>query len=144
MTSPIRGFKLKIGLLWHSLSSGNLGVRALTQSHIDIVSRIVRYTGRECDIVLIGPRQPDDVTVSDYTYVELTGSVRSIANYYRVINSCDFILDIGSGDSFSDIYGAMRGLKILLSKWTVMQVFFLQKLSFLLKIQRILLFSMKT
>lgn len=107
----------KVGYLWHSFYSGNLGVSALSDSNIRIVKNALIKSGKDNNVkhILFGPKGdegfkiPQDI--GDVEYVE----VSSVFNFFKIrqkLKECDLILDIGSGDSFSDIYGFKRFLKI--------------------------------
>lgn len=116
---------MKIGFFWHSMWSGNLGVRALSYSNLLLVESIADELGIDTEYVLFGPRRKSDVRVSvnpilpRFRYVSMSLGKLLPWNFFRLlkeIQSCDLVLDIGAGDSFSDIYGSKRFLKILLSK----------------------------
>jgi len=47
---------MKIGFFWHSISSGNLGVRALSISNILLVKELASDLGEEVEYVLFGPQ----------------------------------------------------------------------------------------
>jgi polysaccharide pyruvyl transferase WcaK-like protein len=106
MTRPIN-----IGLLWHSASSGNLGVAALTVTNMALAGKVAAEMGLDPRFVIIGmrdgvsryvPPEAADVFVVD------TRSLVSPGGCWRVIGAQDCILDIGAGDSFAEIYGAKR------------------------------------
>lgn len=108
MESPVR-----IGLLWHSLSSDNLGVGALTESQLAIIRCAADRAGVDvCFTVFgtngsrIGLNNTPNVEIGDRFSIKrmLVGKTRFIPQ----MKACDFILDIGEGDSFTDIYGAER------------------------------------
>lgn len=112
MTLTDRGGELlRIGLLWHSVNAPNLGVGALTIANIEIARRAARRIGRAAQFTVIGfgneaeSYAPPDVvachTVNGQFLLNRSG-------YLSVIDGLDCILDIGSGDSFSDIYGRKR------------------------------------
>jgi hypothetical protein len=56
MTQPLR--EGRIGLLWHSMNSDNLGVGALTLAHIAILERAAAAAGLAPRFVVIGWRDP--------------------------------------------------------------------------------------
>lgn len=112
---------LTIGLLWHSLSSGNLGVGALTESHIAILAGAAERLGRHIHFVVLGTGQSNlpalsaelqfrGHTLSNQPIRVLRASFRSQAR------ACDLVLDIGEGDSFATIYGFKRFFYFWLSK----------------------------
>lgn len=103
---------LTVGLLWHSLSSSNLGVGALTLSQMAIVERAAARINKKVQFRVFG-------TISDENYGELPNIV-SVCGVERnfiapwkspflsQIRQCEVVLDIGEGDSFTDIYGGER------------------------------------
>lgn len=103
---------LTVGLLWHSLSSSNLGVGALTLSQMAIVERAAARINKKVQFRVFG-------TLGDENYGELPNIV-SVCGVERnfiapwkspflsQIRQCDVVLDIGEGDSFTDIYGLER------------------------------------
>src|SRR3546814_15582198 len=50
----VKSRKLKIGLLWHSGKSGNLGVGALTMANMAIARQIAEVLGFELAFTIIG------------------------------------------------------------------------------------------
>jgi colanic acid/amylovoran biosynthesis protein len=118
MTSP-----LTIGLLWHSATSDNLGVGALTVAQIAIVEALAAARGLPVRFVILGWRDPrpayvaqDNVTRADLRTRDL---VRP-GGLWQAVRGCDLVLDISAGDSFSDIYGGKRFLKNIASKAVVL------------------------
>ena len=110
-----------IGLLWHSLSSGNLGVGALTESNIAIVRKVAESMGLHLHFLVLGTGDDNLISLTD----ELLQAGHQIQNhkirvfrknFRALIRRCDLVLDIGEGDSFSDIYGLKRFLFYWLSK----------------------------
>lgn len=103
---------MKIGLLWHSLASGNLGVDALTLSNIAIVRQELEKLGLDAHLIVIGMRDNhDDPTlrksIADVFVVD-GRSILSPRGYWSLLASLDAIIDIGAGDSFAQIYGPKR------------------------------------
>lgn len=114
-------FNLTIGLLWHSSTSGNLGVVALTEANIDIVLSAVEEVGFKARILILGTgvTVPTELTerYSKRGHLIENHSIRLLHRQFgRIIKQCDFVLDIGEGDSFSDIYGFKRFFYFCLSK----------------------------
>ena len=102
---------LRIGLALHSTRSDNLGVGALTVAEIDILREIAHELGRRLEVLVFdyrGPREPyvagDDIVISDFGNKSLVNPFDYLAKVAR----CDLLVDIGAGDSFSDIYGLYR------------------------------------
>jgi polysaccharide pyruvyl transferase WcaK-like protein len=110
---------LRIGLLWHSLASGNLGVDALTVANMAIVRAEIARRGVEGRLVVIGPRESyEGVTLPPDTEIfAIDGrSTLSPRGYWRLLGDLDCIVDIGAGDSFADIYGPKRFFYIYMTK----------------------------
>ncbi|MET4697649.1 colanic acid/amylovoran biosynthesis protein [Constrictibacter sp. MBR-5] len=116
---------LRVGLLWHSLASGNLGVRALTLAQLAILETAAEAAGREVEAVIFG--HPDWgaprldyagrlvrlAPPHDLTAVALFRRTGDLLGAFR---RCDLLIDIGEGDSFTDVYGWRRYVKQLASK----------------------------
>lgn len=109
---------LAIGLLWHSLTSGNLGVGALTLANIAIVKSVADSMNIDVRFVVIGMR--DGFTqplLHDVASFEMNSrSLLSPGGYTKFVGDLDCIIDIGAGDSFADIYGPRRFVFMWLSK----------------------------
>lgn len=118
---------ITIGLLWHSFVSGNMGVSALTDANMTIISRALKETGTTGPVrfILFGPRGDDAFAapqeVGSYEYVTVSKFAQAPA-VRRKLAECDMVFDIGGGDSFSDIYGFKRLLKIAGLKFLVPQM----------------------
>lgn len=119
MTNPT----VTIGLLWHSMSSDNLGVGALTVAHMAILEETAKAQGLTPRFIVIGwadPRPPyfkrpnlDIVQLRMRDFVDPRG-------LWRSVRRCDLVLDIGAGDSFADIYGVSRISKMIAAQNIVM------------------------
>ncbi|WP_421681771.1 polysaccharide pyruvyl transferase family protein [Stutzerimonas urumqiensis] len=113
---------MKFGLLWHSFSSGNLGVGALSLSNMLLIDEAARRKGIEPEFLIIGSSGPCDYPPAadrfKYEFIEFNEKslLKNPVGLFQAIKSCDAIFDIGEGDSFSDIYGSKRLIKLLLSK----------------------------
>lgn len=104
---------ITVGLLWHSLSSDNLGVGALTESQIALLRRAAARAGRTVRFSVFGTRgsrlglnRADGVTIGDRLSWKRMLVGRS--DFLRQLRACDIVFDIGEGDSFTDIYGLER------------------------------------
>ncbi|MBL8770977.1 MAG: polysaccharide pyruvyl transferase family protein [Phenylobacterium sp.] len=111
--------KLKVGLLWHSASSGNLGVAALTVANMAIAKQAAKDVGVECEFVILGMRdgicsyvRPEEAEV----FILNTRSLLGPGGFLREVGRLDCVLDIGGGDSFTDIYSDLRYAYISLTK----------------------------
>ncbi|MEM7546730.1 MAG: polysaccharide pyruvyl transferase family protein [Pseudomonadota bacterium] len=112
---------IRVGLVWHSMNSGNLGVGALSLTNIAIVEKLAREAGLTPQFVVIGwtdKREPyltrEDVEV---VQLRLKDFVKPVGGLFSTLRSCDLVLDIGAGDSFADIYGRQRIITQLASKF---------------------------
>lgn len=102
---------IRIGLLWHSVSSGNLGVGALTLGNIALVRDVAGRMGLRPEFVVMGMRDGDSTRLLEgevETFVIDSRSLISPRGFWRALGSIDCVLDIGAGDSFAEIYGARR------------------------------------
>lgn len=112
-----------IGLLWHSVNSDNLGVGALTASHIPIIRRVAATFGLSVRFKIFGWRDPRPAYVVgpdiEMHAIRARDLVRP-GGLYGALQDCDLVLDISAGDSFADIYGAQRFAYNLLSKLVVL------------------------
>lgn len=102
---------LRVGLLWHSTNSGNLGVGALTVANLALAREAAAARGLTAAFTIIGMQDPGPAYVSapDVADYPLNGRrLVSPAGAWSVIGAQDCLLDIGLGDSFADIYGFKR------------------------------------
>lgn len=104
--------KLTIGLLWHSPNSANLGIGALTLGNIALARRAAEAAGVTPEFEIIGfadPGKANYVESDDVHVTALTGKAMLPGGaLWKALGKCDVVLDIGGGDSFTDIYGAKR------------------------------------
>ncbi|MFC3607060.1 polysaccharide pyruvyl transferase family protein [Stutzerimonas tarimensis] len=113
---------MKFGLLWHSFSSGNLGVGALSISNMLLIDAAAREKGIVPEFLIIGSTgqcdYPPDPARFKYEFIEFNEKtlLKHPHKLLQAVRSCDAIFDIGEGDSFSDIYGSKRLIKLLVSK----------------------------
>jgi polysaccharide pyruvyl transferase WcaK-like protein len=106
-----RSKALTVGLLWHSVNSGNLGVGALTVSNLALARESAAEHGLDVRFVVIGfvDDGPSYVKSNDVSVLRLdTRAMLPFGAYWRELGHLDCILDIGGGDSFADIYGTKR------------------------------------
>jgi polysaccharide pyruvyl transferase WcaK-like protein len=117
---------IKIGLLWHTLRSPNLGVDALTRANISILEAAASRAGVSLEYLLLG-LQPANAEPPDLPRVvqgpapSLKAFVKANLDFPRALRACQFVVDISEGDSFADIYGPRRFLLQTLSKAAVVQ-----------------------
>ena len=115
----VAGKPLRIGLLWHSANSGNLGVGALTLAHLQLVREVAQGMGFTPRFTIVGMRDsgPSYVHDPDVDVYSLdTRRLFSPGGYARLLKDLDCVLDIGAGDSFAEIYGWKRFTFMWLSK----------------------------
>ncbi|MFT3802100.1 MAG: polysaccharide pyruvyl transferase family protein [Burkholderiaceae bacterium] len=119
--------RVAVGLLWHSMSSGNLGVGALTESHLALLRSAADRLGIGLDIRLFSSRDERGARCEQLRS-ELAESGHALTvqpmrllrgRFAEQARACDLVLDIGEGDSFTTIYGTRRFLYLWLSKWRV-------------------------
>jgi colanic acid/amylovoran biosynthesis protein len=111
---------LHIGLFWHSATSGNLGVGALTLGNIAMLQDAATTCGTSLRLTIIGMVDGDcpvitapDVTIRTLNMRRLL-SPTGLASW---LGDIDLVLDIGAGDSFAEIYGKKRFFFLAFSKW---------------------------
>lgn len=104
--------EVRIGLLWHSMTSDNMGVGALTLSHMAIIEDLARELCIRPRFMVIGwaDTRPAYVTRDNIAIrkLRLADFVKPRGGLLGALRRCDVILDIGAGDSFADIYGTRR------------------------------------
>ena len=112
---------LTIGLLWHSLSSSNLGVGALTLSQIAIIESAAARLNKKVQFKVFGTIGAENY---DHTpnVVSICGVERNFiapwkSPFLKQLRECNLVFDIGEGDSFTDIYGFRRYLFLVTTKY---------------------------
>ena len=109
--------RIRVGLLWHSARSGNLGVGALTLGNMALVRRAAARVGLEPEFVLFGARDAGVAYVPDAETYDIDGrAMVSPRGFNARAAECDVMLDIGAGDSFTDLYPDKRFLYIAATK----------------------------
>jgi colanic acid/amylovoran biosynthesis protein len=114
---------VRIGLLWHSVNSSNLGVGALTAAHLAMFEKISADIGCRVELCVIGwgdngPSYIENENVC-VVPVRLRDLFRMGGRLHNALRRCQLVCDIGAGDSFADIYGLRRFISISLSKMAV-------------------------
>jgi polysaccharide pyruvyl transferase WcaK-like protein len=115
MTAPIR-----VCLIMHSTRSDNLGVGALTVSDVNILRELAADLGRKLEITVFDWRdtRAPYVTGDDIKIVDLSRrTMLDPREYFSLARRSDFVIDIGGGDSFADIYGAGRLKRMFVLKY---------------------------
>ncbi|WP_258102672.1 polysaccharide pyruvyl transferase family protein [Marinoscillum sp. MHG1-6] len=124
--------KLKVGIIWANPYNPNLGVSALAYSAIALLDKSAKLANIPIELTIIGSSITHrDKVVLDGEEIEFDNimafdyfSIKSVVKYilnprkYGLgrISTMNLILDVGEGDSFSDIYGNKRFYRILNSK----------------------------
>ena len=102
---------ITIGLLWHSVNSDNLGIGALTVSHIAMIDKVAHELGIAVRYKVLGWRDPRSAYIQrpdlDVTALQGRDLVRP-GGLFAAIRQCDVVLDISTGDGFTDLYGPRR------------------------------------
>lgn len=114
---------MKIILANASLQNGNRGCGALTYSYVALIDRLFRSAGKSYEIWLSDAQIKDwafngvftmcdrEYRVRDISYPPRS-FLRRVLNLFRMRRSAfvhaDCVLNVGQGDSYSDIYGVSR------------------------------------
>lgn len=117
--------RFTIGLLWHSISSDNLGVGALTESQIAICQAAAVRAGVDIEFLIFGTTggsyyAPAGVSIRMGSRISIKQILRGNSPFLKELDQCDLVLDIGEGDSFADIYGIKRYIFLIVSKIAVL------------------------
>jgi polysaccharide pyruvyl transferase WcaK-like protein len=110
---------IRVGLLWHSATSGNLGVAALTVANISIAKEVAAKNGLDPQFLIIGMRDGERGYIDDpavRSFIVDGRSLISPSGTWSELNKVDCVLDIGGGDSFAQIYGGKRFAYLWLTK----------------------------
>jgi colanic acid/amylovoran biosynthesis protein len=111
LTTSQRERRLRVGLLWHSLNSDNLGVTALTFSQIALIEAAADANQLTVDFDTLQWKDsgPPQISRSNIKMRMFTSKqILSPGGLYANVRNCDLVLDISAGDSFADIYGVKR------------------------------------
>lgn len=114
-----------IGLLWHSFSSDNLGVGALSESQVAICEAAAQRAGVDLRFIIFGTTggrdyRPVGKNIRQGSPIFLKQLVTGRSPFFGELEECDLVLDIGEGDSFTDIYGMRRFRLHIASKLAVL------------------------
>ena len=93
---------------------------ALTVSEIEIIRDISRETGHDIQVTAMDWKDARDsyVTGSDVTVRDLDGKVMlNPRGFFAVARRSDLMIDIGGGDSFTDMYGGRRLRRMFILKY---------------------------
>ncbi|MEO8723313.1 MAG: polysaccharide pyruvyl transferase family protein [Sphingobium sp.] len=101
------------------MSSGNLGVGALTVANMAIARSVADEIGVDVEFLVMGMRDGNAPRLPNCdapTYVLDRRSLLSPGGFWSAVKQLDCMLDIGAGDSFAEIYGPKRFLFLWLTK----------------------------
>lgn len=118
--SSVAPVDVRIGLLWHSLTSGNLGIGALTFSNAAIIREAAESLGFRPHLTVLGMKDGETPAVIDDVednYILTARSMLSPRGLWRKLGELDCVIDIGAGDSFTDVYGLKRFFILCASKY---------------------------
>ena len=120
LRTSAEGETLKVGLLWHSANSANLGVGALTIGNMAIARQVAEELGLTLRFTIIGVRGNGPNCLNDGEADLIDVDFRSLLSpggcwsIHR--GKLDCVLDIGAGDSFADIHSNRRFFFLWMSK----------------------------
>lgn len=111
--------RINICLIQHSTRSDNLGVGALTVAELQIIRNILDDINVEANIFILDWKDPGESYIHG-PYIKKIEIDRKFmiypSGFYRTVRDSDLVIDIGAGDSFTDIYGSSRLKRILFLK----------------------------
>jgi polysaccharide pyruvyl transferase WcaK-like protein len=102
---------IAVALLWHSVNSDNLGIGALTASHVAVISKVAQDLGVAVRYEVVGWRDPQPGYIQfpglDVFAMRARDLLRP-GGLYAAARRSDIVLDVSTGDAFADIYGTRR------------------------------------
>jgi polysaccharide pyruvyl transferase WcaK-like protein len=111
---------LNIALVFHSSSNDNLGVGALSVSEVAILRQISRDRNIPIAIRVLDSISPrDSYLFGEDISVHPVRPLKRPWGFFSAIRASDLVIDIGGGDSFSDIYGPRRIAQMFFMKYLV-------------------------
>lgn len=118
--------RVVVGVGWQSFSSENLGVAALAESHLALLREAAARTEVALQLLQFcySETRPSVARARGVELADpmtIVGMLRGSSKCLKQIKQCDVVLDIGEGDSFSDIYGYKRLWLLLLFKFLVLR-----------------------
>ena len=110
---------MKLGLLGLDFKSGNMGCQALAYAFYLNLPRITNEK-IECSILIEGDKEqvtvPEVDNVENHVLFYKTKNCSLMKSLKKEIRECDYVVDFTNGDSFSDIYGLKRMIKVSIPK----------------------------
>lgn len=126
MSTSGKNASLTVGLLWHTVNSGNLGVGALTVGSIALLRQACAAVNCPVRFIVLGfadRGQPTYIEGDDIECVLLNARAMLPGGAFnRAIKECDLVVDIGGGDSWTDIYSNKRFAFLWWSKVRALQL----------------------
>lgn len=117
---------ITVGILGAALNNGNLGVNALGFCLLDATVKTAARHEKNVKCLFFSTDRKEDIDlyvrelgIQDYE-IHLPISLKKppiLLNFIRAIASCDLVIDITGGDSFSDIYGNNRFIRETVGKF---------------------------
>ncbi|MFK7751190.1 MAG: polysaccharide pyruvyl transferase family protein [Sedimentitalea sp.] len=87
-------------------------------SEIRILRDLAVEIGEDLKIIVVDSHDPREIYVTgDDVDVREVREFRNLATVWGIFREADLVVDIGGGDSFSDIYGGKRLTRLLLLKY---------------------------
>lgn len=124
--------KIKICLAWHNLNSNNYGVSALGVAQVALLLDAARRSGVSIEMETLGTPFVKELKIKEeiekrfsihlehHNFSLKEFVVRLMKLDFSLINifkKYDIVMDIGEGDSFTDIYGFKRYILFCLTKY---------------------------
>ena len=110
---------MKLGLLGLDFKSGNMGCQALAYAFYLNLPRITNEK-IECSILIEGDEEkvnvPEVDNIENHVFFYKTKKHSLMKLLKKEISECDYVVDFTNGDSFSDIYGLKRMIKVSIPK----------------------------
>lgn len=123
--------EVNVCLTWHNLDSSNYGVGALAVSQVAILLEIAKKNNININIETLGTKPTVGVNVRseiekrfnieiNHHNFNLKDFVKTTSRFdkkwFKLFSKFDLVIDIGEGDSFSDIYGWRRYCNLTATK----------------------------
>lgn len=127
---------IKICLAWHNLNSTNYGVSALAVAQVALLVESARRSNVTIELETFGTPFVNELSirkeVEQRFAVKLTHKDFSLKKFIinltkldfselRLFDKYDIVMDIGEGDSFTDIYGIKRFITFSITKYLALR-----------------------
>ena len=107
----------KIGLFGLTFKSGNKGCSALAYSFLEIMKKVIE---NDDEIIVFSYLQDEEIIGYKDMNIKINSfslkGLKNIRKLEKELKKCNIIFDFTEGDSFSDIYGLKRAIKVSLTK----------------------------